>query len=138
MHSPTKIDFRLVRRTYHASAVCTCRRAPSSCSAWERPPGPRKFEDPHEFRPDRKNVREHIAFGKRDPHVCRRSARPRGGADHRAPNAGSHERHSHRRSVHGPADSRDYTYEPTFLLRGLTQVAHRVHTVGLDKSCAAR
>jgi hypothetical protein len=25
-------------------------------------------------------------------------------------------------SVHGPADRRDYTYEPTFLLRGLTQL----------------
>ncbi|WP_155725682.1 cytochrome P450, partial [Mycobacterium avium] len=30
---------------------------------------PRKFENPNEFRIDRKNVREHIAFG-RGIHTC--------------------------------------------------------------------
>ena len=30
---------------------------------------PRKFDDPDEFRHDRKNVREHVAFA-RGPHSC--------------------------------------------------------------------
>ncbi|MDZ4236513.1 MAG: cytochrome P450, partial [Dietzia sp.] len=63
MHSPTKVDFRLVRKSTtlggtHLKAgtiVMLCLGAANR----DR----RKFDDPHDFRPDRKNVREHIAFG---------------------------------------------------------------------------
>ncbi len=122
MHSPTKIDFRLVRRTttlggVHLKAgtiVMLCLGAANR--------DPRKFEDPHEFRPDRKNVREHIAFG-RGIHTC--AGAPLARVEGQITVRRMLDRMSDIRideSVHGPADRRDYTYEPTFLLRGLTQL----------------
>ena len=122
MHSPTKIDFRLVRRTttlggVHLPAgtiVMLCLGAANR--------DPRKFEDPHEFRPDRKNVREHIAFG-RGIHTC--AGAPLARVEGQITVRRMLDRMSDIRideSVHGPADRRDYTYEPTFLLRGLTQL----------------
>lgn len=122
MHSPTKIDFRLVRRTttlggVHlpaGSIVMLCLGAANR--------DPRKFEDPHEFRPDRKNVREHIAFG-RGIHTC--AGAPLARVEGQITLRRMLDRMSDIRideSVHGPADRRDYTYEPTFLLRGLTQL----------------
>ena len=83
---------------------------------------PRKFTDPDEFRIDRPNAREHIAFG-RGIHTCAG-----------APLARVEGQITVRRmldrmrdiaideSVHGPAGGRNYTYEPTFLLRGLTHL----------------
>lgn len=122
MHSPTKIDFRLVRRTttlggMHLQAgtvVMLCLGAANR--------DPRKFEDPHEFRPDRKNVREHIAFG-RGIHTC--AGAPLARVEGQITVRRMLDRMSEIRideSVHGPTDCRDYTYEPTFLLRGLTQL----------------
>ncbi|OBB22619.1 cytochrome [Mycolicibacterium peregrinum] len=122
MHSPTKIDFRLVRKTttlggVHLKAgtiVMLCLGAANR--------DPRKFEDPQEFRPDRKNVREHIAFG-RGIHTCAG-----------APLARVEGQITVRRlldrmqditideSAHGPVGQRNYAYEPTFLLRGLTEL----------------
>ncbi|MEX7469479.1 cytochrome P450 [Mycobacterium adipatum] len=122
MHSPTKIDFRLVRRTttlggVHLPAgtiVMLCLGAANR--------DPLKFEDPHEFRPDRKNVREHIAFG-RGIHTC--AGAPLARVEGQITVRRMLERMSDIRideSVHGPAEHRSYTYEPTFLLRGLTQL----------------
>ncbi|MGA5541849.1 cytochrome P450 [Mycobacterium sp. NPDC051198] len=122
MHSPTKIDFRLVRKTttlggVHLKAgtiVMLCLGAANR--------DPRKFDDPQTFRPDRKNVREHIAFG-RGIHTCAG-----------APLARVEGQITVRRlldrmqditideSAHGPVGQRNYTYEPTFLLRGLTEL----------------
>ncbi|MGE0221598.1 cytochrome P450 [Mycolicibacterium sp.] len=122
MNSPTKVDFRLVRKTTTlggvrlkaGSIVMLC------LGAANRDPG--KFEDPHTFRPDRKNVREHIAFG-RGIHTCAG-----------APLARVEGQITVRRlldrlrdilideSVHGPAQDRTFAYDPTFLLRGLTKL----------------
>ena len=122
MHSPTKIDFRLVRKTTTLGGM----RLPAGTivmlclGAANR--DPHKFENPHEFRPDRKNVREHIAFG-RGIHTCAG-----------APLARVEGQITIRRLLdrmrdiridennHGPADNRRYAYEPTFLLRGLTEL----------------
>jgi len=83
---------------------------------------PVRFEDPHTFSLDRKNVREHIAFG-RGVHSCP------GGPLARVEGRVSIERILDRLSditidedKHGPADNRQYTYEPTFILRGLTEL----------------
>ncbi len=83
---------------------------------------PEKFENPHEFQHDRRNVREHVAFG-RGAHSCPG-----------APLARSEARISFNRfldrmadirideSVHGPAENRTYTYDPTFIMRGLSNL----------------
>jgi cytochrome P450 len=83
---------------------------------------PVRFENPHEFSLDRKNVREHIAFG-RGVHSCP------GGPLARVEGRVSIERILDRMSditideeKHGPAGNRSYTYEPTFILRGLTEI----------------
>jgi cytochrome P450 len=83
---------------------------------------PKRFEHPHEFQLDRKNVREHIAFS-RGIHSC--PGAPLARVEGRV----SIERILDRLSditiddeKHGPADSRAYNYEPTFILRGLTEI----------------
>jgi cytochrome P450 len=83
---------------------------------------PERFEDPHTFSLDRKNVREHIAFG-RGVHSCP------GGPLARVEGRVSIERILDRladitidQDKHGPADDRHYNYEPTFILRGLTEL----------------
>lgn len=122
MQSPTKVDFRLARKTTTLGGV----RIPAGTvvmlclGAANR--DPHKFEDPHEFRVDRKNVREHIAFG-RGIHTCAGAplARVEGRITiHRLLDRLRDITISE--AVHGPAGDRRYTYEPTFLLRGLTEL----------------
>lgn len=120
--SPTKVDFRLARKTtvlgdVHIPAgtvVMLCLGAANR--------DPRKFEDPNEFRLDRKNVREHIAFG-RGIHTCAGAplARVEGVITinrllDRMRDITINE------AVHGKGHDRKYRYEPTFLLRGLTEL----------------
>lgn len=122
MHSPTKIDFRLVRRTTTLGGVHLPAGTVVMLCLGAANRDPRKFESPHEFRPDRKNVREHIAFG-RGIHTC--AGAPLARVEGQITVRRMLDRMSEIRideSVHGPADHRDYTYEPTFLLRGLTQL----------------
>lgn len=129
MHSPTKVDFRLVRKTttlggVHLPAgtiVMLCLGAANR--------DPRKFDDPHQFRPDRKNVREHIAFG-RGIHTC--AGAPLARVEGQITVRRLLERMSDIRidgAAHGPAAARSYRYEPTFLLRGLTEL-HIEFTAG--------
>ena len=122
MESPTKVDFRLARKTTTLGGV----RIPAGTvlmlclGAANRDPA--KFEDPHEFRLDRKNVREHIAFG-RGIHTC--AGAPLARVEGRIT---VHRLLDRMRDItvsteaHGPADDRQYAYEPTFLLRGLTDL----------------
>jgi cytochrome P450 len=83
---------------------------------------PRKFDQPNEFHVDRVNVREHLAFG-RGPHSCPG-----------APLARTEGRISMNRildrmsdiaiaeSKHGGPGKRRFSYEPTFIMRGLTEL----------------
>ncbi|BBX20172.1 cytochrome P450 [Mycolicibacterium duvalii] len=122
MHSPTKVDFRLVRKTttlggVHLKAgtiVMLCLGAANR--------DPRKFDDPHTFRPERGNVREHIAFG-RGIHTCAGAplARVEGQITVRRWLDRTTEIHLDE-SVHGPAGAHRFAYDPTFLLRGLTEL----------------
>ncbi|HEY6532093.1 MAG TPA: cytochrome P450 [Acidimicrobiales bacterium] len=120
--SPVKGDFRLSRM-------------PTTVGDVELPAGttvmvvngaanrdPRHFDDPDEFRADRPNARQHLAFG-RGPHTC--PGAPLARAEARVALERLLDRTSDIRineSVHGPAGERDYRYVPTFILRGLTKL----------------
>ena len=109
-------DHNAWRRTYSGRhrASCCASAPPTETRASSR--------IPHEFRLDRKNVREHIAFG-RGIHTC--AGAPLARVEGRVT---VHRLLDRMRDItisedaHGPADDRRYSYEPTFLLRGLTEL----------------
>ena len=122
MQSPTKVDFRLARKTttlggVHIQAgtiIMLCLGAANR--------DPRKFDNPNEFRVDRKNVREHIAFG-RGIHTC--AGAPLARVEGQVTINRLLDRTRDMvigEAKHGPPGHRQYRYEPTFLLRGLTEL----------------
>ncbi|MBL7502532.1 cytochrome P450 [Frankia sp. CNm7] len=117
--SPTMSDFRLTRVT----TTIAGQRIPAGTTVMIHPGAanrdPRKFTDPETFQLDRDNAVEHIAFG-RGAHSCP------GGPLARTEGRVSIERFLDRmtdirvsETTHGPAPSRTYEYEPSFILRGL-------------------
>jgi cytochrome P450 len=110
MESPVKSDSRLARRPATVGGV----EIPVGTVVMVLPGAanrdPRRFENPHEFQLDRKNVREHMAFA-RGVHSCPG-----------APLARVEGRVSIDATKHGPAGERRYTYEPTYILRGLSEL----------------
>jgi cytochrome P450 len=130
MEAPVKSQFRLAKKPAKigdidvktGTIVMVCPGAVNR--------DPDRFEDPHEFHVDRKNVREHIAFG-RGVHSCP------GGPLARVEGRVSIERILDRMTDitideehHGPAGNRTYNYEPTFILRGLTDLHIKYTPVG--------
>jgi cytochrome P450 family 150 subfamily A5 len=120
--SPVKGDFRLARTGSTVGGVDI--PAGSTLMVLNGAAGrdPRRFSDPDQFRMDRPNAKEHLAFG-RGPHACP------GGPLARAETRISIERLLARlgdigisESAHGPAGDRHYAYVPTYILRGLTQL----------------
>ncbi|MEV4235503.1 cytochrome P450 [Nocardia sp. NPDC050408] len=122
MHAPVKSGFRLARRSTEVGGVdvpagSTLMFCPGAANR-----DPNRFENPHEFRLDRANFREHLAFG-RGVHSCP------GGPLARVEGRVSLERILDRMlditinaDEHGPADDRRYRYEPTYILRGLSDL----------------
>jgi cytochrome P450 len=122
MDAPVKSQFRLAKKNTHLGdtdvpAGTTLMVCPGAVNR-----DPVRFANPHEFSLDRKNVREHIAFG-RGVHSCP------GGPLARVEGRVSMERILDRmgdikidEEKHGPAGDRSYNYEPTFILRGLTEI----------------
>lgn len=122
MESPVKCHFRMARTTTSIGDI----KVPAGSTVMLLPGASnrdaRKFDDPNEFRIDRPNVREHVAFG-RGNHSCPG-----------APLARAEGRISLNRILdrmadiaiaegqHGPADARRYSYEPTWQMRGLTEL----------------
>jgi cytochrome P450 len=122
MDSPVKSDSRLARRATTVGGV----DIPAGTVVMVLPGAanrdPRRFENPHEFDLNRKNVREHMAFA-RGVHSCP------GGPLARVEGRVSIERLLDRMShieideaQHGPSADRRYTYEPTYILRGLSEL----------------
>ncbi|MEU0539950.1 cytochrome P450 [Nocardia sp. NPDC005978] len=122
IESPTKVDFRLTRRSTTVgdvdipagSIVMLCIGAANR--------DPRKFDRPDEFRLDRPNSREHIAFG-RGIHTC--AGAPLARTEGRVTLDRLLDRVTDLTiddDAHGPADGREFHYEPTFLLRGLQEL----------------
>jgi cytochrome P450 len=116
------VDFRLARKTTVLGGVHIPAGTVMMLCLGAANRDPRKFEDPHEFRLDRKNVREHIAFG-RGIHTCA------GAPLARVEGVITVNRMLDRmrditisETKHGRPEERRYSYEPTFLLRGLTEL----------------
>jgi cytochrome P450 len=122
LESPTKVDFRLARKSTTLGGVPIKAGSILMLCLGAANRDPRKFENPNEFRLDRKNVREHIAFG-RGIHTCAGAPLARVEAQVTL------DRMLHRMrdlaidgARHGLAGARHYRYEPTFLLRGLSDL----------------
>ena len=128
--SPVKGDFRLSRRAATVGGVEIPAGTTLMVLNGAAGRDPRHFEDPAEFRVDRANAREHLAFG-RGPHTCP------GGPLARAEARISIERilarmHDIRisESAHGPVGERRYEYAPTYILRGLQRLQLEFTPVG--------
>ena len=122
IESPVKADFRLARRPATVAGVDIAAGTPVMLLNGAANRDPRLFECPDEFRVDRPNAKVHIAFG-RGPHSCP------GGPLARVEGRVSIERILHRmRDIrlseehHGPSGARHFDYEPTWVLRGLSQL----------------
>ena len=120
--SPVKTDFRLTKRSVTVAGVDIKAGTPLMVLNGAANRDPRRFECPDEFRVERENVRGHLAFG-RGAHSCP------GGPLARAEGAISIERilqrmHNIRLAEehHGPAGDHRFSYEPTWILRGLTEL----------------
>ncbi|MFZ0834456.1 MAG: cytochrome P450 [Mycobacterium sp.] len=122
LESPVKSVFRMARKT----TALGDKRVPAGITVMVSPGAanrdPSRFDHPHEFQLDRRNVREHIAFS-RGVHSC--PGAPLARVEGRV----SIERLLDRladitidEDKHGPAGHRNYNYEPTFILRGLTEL----------------
>jgi cytochrome P450 len=123
IESPVKADFRMTRRPTTVGGVDIGAGTPVMLLNGAANRDPRLFECPAEFRLGRPNAKVHIAFG-RGAHSCP------GGPLARAEGRVSVERILDRlRDIrlsdehHGPSGSRQFDYEPTWVLRGL----HSLH-----------
>jgi len=122
LESPVKSHFRLARTT---TSVGACPIAAGSTvmllpGASNR--DPRKFEDPNRFQVDRRNAREHVAFG-RGAHTC--PGAPLARAEGRISMNRILDRLVDIRideSRHGAEGHRVYHFDPTFVMRGLSEL----------------
>jgi cytochrome P450 len=121
VESPVKTDFRLARRSTVVGGVEIAAGTPVMLLNGAANRDPRAFECPAELRTDRPN-RAHIAFG-RGVHSCP------GGPLARVEGRVSIDRILDRtRDIrlskvhHGTPDARRFSYEPTWILRGLSEL----------------
>ncbi|MEZ0362707.1 cytochrome P450 [Mycobacterium sp. pUA109] len=130
LESPVKADFRLVRKTTSLGGVDLPAGTVVMVTPGAANRDPDKFGCPHEFQLYRKNVREHVAFA-RGVHSCPGAplARVEGRVSlerilKRMTDITAEEAH------HGPPGDRSYRYEPTYILRGLTDLHLRFTPAG--------
>lgn len=122
LESPVKADFRMARRDTTLGGVDIAAGTPVMLLNGAANRDPRKFDQPDVFRLGRRNVKEHVAFG-RGIHVCPG-----------APLARTEARVSLERILdrmddirlsaehHGPPGARRFDWEPTYILRGLRRL----------------
>ncbi len=122
VESPVKGDFRLARVTTELGGVTV----PAGTTlmvvngAANRDPG--RFEQPTEFRVERSNARQHLAFG-HGAHTC--PGAPLARAEGRITIERLLDRMDDIRisdTEHGPAGARRYDYVPTYILRGVSRL----------------
>jgi cytochrome P450 len=130
MESPVKTTYRLASKSTCVGGVdipagTTVMIAPGAINR-----DPHRFEDPHEFRLDRRNVREHIAFA-RGVHTC--PGAPLARVEGKASLERILDRMADIRAdegKHGSVDNRQYDYARTYILRGLTELHIRFTPIG--------
>lgn len=86
---------------------------------------PRRWENPQEFQLNRPKIKEHLAFG-RGKHVC--AGAPLARAEVRIileKFLAMTSKIDLDESVHGPAGNRDFDFEPSFIIRGLSKLRVR-------------
>jgi cytochrome P450 len=122
IEAPTKAISRLATKTTEVGGVCVHAGTVTTLGLGAANRDPRKFERPDEFNMDRANVRDHLSFS-RGPHAC--PGAPLARVETRV----TLERFLARtkdirldEERHGPAGNRRYDYEPTYLLRGLSNL----------------
>ncbi|MEX1006599.1 MAG: cytochrome P450 [Acidimicrobiia bacterium] len=122
IESPIKGDFRLSRVPATIAGVDMAAGTTVMVLNGAANRDPRRFEQPAEFRVDRGNARQHVAFG-HGPHSC--PGAPLARAEARV----SLERLLDRmadieisETKHGAAGARRYQYAPTYILRGLQKL----------------
>ncbi len=120
--SPIKGDFRLAKRTTEVGGVTIPAGSTVMVINGAANRDESKFDCPNEFRPDRPDAREHMAFG-HGVHFCIGAALARAEGRitvecllDRLDDIRISEEH------HGPAGDRRYRYVPTYMLRGLSQL----------------
>lgn len=119
MEGPVKGDFRLVRRPVKIGDVHVQPGTSVMLLNGAINRDPRRFERPNDFDMDRKNVREHLAFG-RGIHAC--VGAPLARAEAKVSLERLFDRTSEIRideSQHGPAGARRFEYETSYIMRGL-------------------
>lgn len=128
--SPVKSHFRMARTTTRVGETTV----PAGTTVMLLPGAsnrdPRKFDQPDQFRVDRANVREHVAFG-RGVHSC--PGAPLARAEGRISLNRILDRMANIRICeerHGPPEARRYNYEPTFIMRGLQDLHLEFTPVG--------
>ncbi len=120
--SPIKGDFRLARVPTNVGGVDVPAGTTLMLVLAAGNRDPRRFDDPSTFDVRRPNARQHLSFG-RGIHTCPGAPLARAEARvclERLLDRTTDLRISEER--HGPAGHRNYSYVPTFILRGLTQL----------------
>ena len=130
LESPVKTDFRLARRSTSVGGVDIKAGTPVMLLNGAANRDPRRFECPAELQLDRPNAQSHIAFG-RGAHSCPGAplARVEGRVSlerilDRMGQIRLSEQH------HGPAGAHTFNYEPSWILRGLTELHLEFDAVG--------
>lgn len=116
------MDFRLARESTTLGQGADQGRHRDHAVPGRREPGSAQIRGPRRIRIDRKNVREHITFGRDIPHTCAGAPARVEEPGHHQPAAGPDARHPDQRGKHGAPGHRNAAYEPTFLLRGLLHI----------------
>jgi cytochrome P450 len=122
IESPVKGDFRLARVAAKIGGVPIPAGTTLMVLNGAANRDPRRFESPAEFRIDRANARDHLAFAQ-GVHTC--PGAPLARAEARVAIERLLDRVADIRiseAEHGPAGDRRYQYAPTYILRGLQKL----------------